>query len=202
MFDQVTALQEQLNPSRGGKPGPAGVTLSLLSGFTLTQIAGWPGTLTEAGAAAASTAGCAAAPGPGRIEQGAAGTLLRVEPLKWWLIQGAGLQSTPLQTVNGGTVLDLSSARTLVQVSGPQAETLLNHFLPLDLRPAAFPDGAVASTSFHHVGVTLWRSGALFTLALPQSFAASLWELLAGSALQYGLKTRETAFSPVTGDLK
>ncbi|WP_052249168.1 sarcosine oxidase subunit gamma [Leisingera sp. ANG-Vp] len=200
MFDQVLALQEQPHPSRSGKPGPAGVTLSLLTGVALTQIAAWPEALADAGTAAAGAAGCGAAPGPGRAEQGTAGTLVRVEPLKWWLLQSAGHLPAAVQPGNAGTVLDLSSARTLVQVSGPQAETLLNHFLPLDLRPAAFPEGSAASTAFHHTGVTLWRTGPAFILALPRSFAASLWELLAGSALQYGLKTRETTFSPAPGD--
>lgn len=202
MDDQMNALQKQLVPVRGGKPGPAGVTLSQLTGFRLTQIAAWPETLAEAGALAAAAAGCGAAPGPGRAAQGKDGTLLRVEPLKWWLLQRAGQTSVPLQSGSAVAILDLSSARTLVQVSGPQGATLLNHFLPLDLRQASFPAGHAASTAFHHVGVTLWRTNAGFMLALPRSFAASLRELLEGSALQYGLKTRETAFPLATGELE
>ncbi|NVK16929.1 MAG: sarcosine oxidase subunit gamma [Rhodobacteraceae bacterium] len=159
----MNALQKQLVPVRGGKPGPAGVTLSLLTGFRLTQIAAWPETL------AAAAAGCQTAPA-----------------------QGGCTCAVP----------DISSARTLMQVSGPQAPVLLNPFLPQDLRPSAFPAGCATSTAFHHVGVTLWRTNAGFTLALPSSFAASLRELLEGSALQYGLKTRETPFIPAEGELE
>ncbi|WP_019294993.1 MULTISPECIES: sarcosine oxidase subunit gamma [unclassified Leisingera] len=202
MDDQINTLQAQLAPGRGGKPGPAGVTLSLLTGFRLTQIAAWPETLAEAGALASAAAGCGAAPGPGRVEQGTGGMLLRAEPLKWWLLQRAGQTHAPVQGSRACAVLDLSSARTLVRVSGPQAGKLLNHFLPLDLRPSAFPAGCATSTAFHHVGVTLWRTNAGFTLALPSSFAASLRELLEGSALQYGLKTRETPFIPAEGELE
>ncbi|MCF6433355.1 hypothetical protein [Leisingera sp. MMG026] len=202
MDDQVNRLQAHTAPVRGGRPGPAGVTLSRLTSFRLTQIAAWPQTLAEAGALAAAAAGCGAAPGPGRAAQGKGGLLLRVEPLKWWLLRGADQASVPLQGGSACAFLNLSSARTLVQVSGPQAATLLNHFLPLDLRPGAFSPGHAASTAFHHIGVTLWRSSAGFTLALPRSFAASLQELLEGSALQYGLKMRDIPFSPVAGGLE
>ena len=61
-----------------------------------------------------------------------------------------------------------------------------NRHLPLDLRPASFPVGSVASTAFHHVGVTLWRSDDGFELFLPRGFALSLWEMLLESAAQFG----------------
>ena len=67
---------------------------------------------------------------------------------------------------------------------------LLNRHLPLDLGDAACPVGAVASSGFHHVGVTLWRSTAGFELFLPRGFAASLWEMLSESAAQFGAEVR------------
>ncbi|WP_336099114.1 sarcosine oxidase subunit gamma [Roseovarius sp. CH_XMU1461] len=206
MADQVTALRVYHDlgeeAAGSGRPGPAGVSLREVSGFSLTQFACWPDTLIEVGAMAARAAGCDAAPGPGQVATGARGSLLRVEPLKWWLIREA--DSAPIADMPAelGAALELSSARTWVRVEGPEASRLLNHFLPLDLRPDAFPRDRVASTAFHHVGITLWRSGGAFELALPRSFAASLWKLLVDSARQYGLVTGEAAYALADGGEK
>ena len=191
MADPLSALQRCLKPGEYGQPEPVGITLSEITGFTLTQIAGWPDTLAAAGAAAAEMAGSDGAPGPGRAIHGKDGALLRIEPLKWWLIRETEGGDAPALSGKIGAVLDLSSSRTWVRMTGPKAATLISHFLPLDLRPASFPDGAVASTAFHHVGVTLWRAEKAFNLLLPRSFAVSLWELLTESATQYGLEVRE-----------
>lgn len=69
---------------------------------------------------------------------------------------------------------------------------LLNRHLPLDLREGAFPLGSVASTAFHHVGITVWRSEAGYELFLPRGFAVSLWELLRESAEQFGVEVVST----------
>lgn len=187
MADPISALQGHLKPGRHGRSGPAGVTLCDIAGFTLTQIAGWPETMAGAAQQAAKAAGSRTAPGPGEAKTGDRGTLLRVEPLKWWLVR-EGTGAGPDLPSEVCAVLDLSSSRTWLRVAGAEAATLLNHFLPLDLREASFPAGSVASTSFHHVGVTLWRADDAFNLFLPRSFAASLWELMFESAAQYGLE--------------
>ena len=122
------------------------------------------------------------APGPRVAVVGTAGALLRIEPLKWWVFGTAA----PVLSPEEGATLDLSHSRTHLQISGPQATTLLNRHLPLDLRAGSFPVGSVASTAFHHVGATLWRSEAGFELFLPRGFALSLWELLLESAAQFG----------------
>ncbi|WP_395174169.1 sarcosine oxidase subunit gamma [Roseibium alexandrii] len=83
-------------------------------------------------------------------------------------------------------VLDLSSSRTWINLNGPNATHLLNNFLPVNLSDTAFPTGSVASSAFHHIGITLWRDEHGFNLLLPRSFAISLWEQLTDSAAQYG----------------
>jgi len=121
------------------------------------------------------------------VEAGPAARILRIEPLKWWLISDVDLVKPDLQA-EMGAVLDISQSRVWLRFTGPKASQLLNHVLPIDLSDAAFPDGVVASSVFHHVGVTLWREGANFNLILPRSFAASLSEILIESASQYGLE--------------
>ncbi len=108
--------------------------------------------------------------------------LLRIEPLKWWIL---GAPAPPIDPQHGAT-LDLSHARTHLRISGPQATDLLNRPLPLDLRPAAFPVGAVASGALHHVGVTLWHSPHGYELFIPRGFALSTWEVLLQTATQFG----------------
>ena len=108
--------------------------------------------------------------------------MLRVEPLKWWLL---GLEPPELD-VEQGVLLDLSHSRTRMRVSGPRAAELINRHLPLDLRDASFPQGSVASSAFHHVGVTVWRSSLGFEMFLPRGYAMSLWEMLLESAGQFG----------------
>ena len=91
-------------------------------------------------------------------------------------------------TASEAVTVDLSHSRTRVRLQGDDVTAVLNSFLPLDLRPASFPVGAVASTAFHHCGVTLLRSENCYELFLPRGFALSLWELLMESAMQYGLE--------------
>lgn len=187
MADSISALQGHLKPGRHGRSGAAGVTLCDIAGFTLTQIAGWPETMAGAARQAAKAAGSRTAPRPGKAIAGDHAALLRIEPLKWWLVcEGAG--APPDLSLETCAVLDLSSSRTWLRVAGAEAATLLNHFLPLDLREVSFPAGSVASTAFHHVGVTLWRADDGYNLFLPRSFSASLRELLFESAVQYGLE--------------
>ena len=47
---------------------------------------------------------------------------------------------------------------------------------------------SVASSSTHHVGVTLWRSADGYELFMPRGFALSLWEGLVESAQQFGVE--------------
>ncbi|MGB3313517.1 MAG: hypothetical protein WBB85_03820 [Albidovulum sp.] len=186
MADGISAVKSHLVPGCTGLPGAAGVRIAEIRPFTLIQFAAWPDTVAETAAEAAKAAGAQAAPGPGRAATGAHGVLLCVEPLKWWLVGDTG--DAPSLAVENGAVLDLSQSRTRLHVSGSKAARLLNHVLPIDLSPTAFPEGSVASTAFHHVGVTLWRDGEGFALFLPRSFAASLCEILTESAAQYGLE--------------
>jgi len=188
MAEWTSALKGHLSPGRSDIGGTIGVTLSEVGSFSLTQFSAWPETLEQAGKDAARLAGCKTAPGPGQSAEGAKGTLMRTEPLKWWLIGRETQAEQPALSAEGAIPLDLSSSRTWLRVSGPEAAGLLNRFLPLNLSDAAFPPGTCASSAIHHIGVTLWRDEEGFNLLLPRSFAASLWEMLLESAAQFGVE--------------
>ncbi|WP_305984507.1 sarcosine oxidase subunit gamma [Roseibium sp. MMSF_3544] len=186
MAETLSALKGHWPRTNVDRDGTRGVTLAEVASFHLTQIAAWPDSLARVGGDIAKAAGCDSAPGPGRAHEGTNGTLLRIEPLKWWLVEAAGTSGRTSVSGADRAVLDLSAARTWIRLSGPKASVLLNHFLPLNLSEQAFPEGSVASSSFHHIGVTLWRDEPGYNLFLPRSFAVSLWELLVESAVQYG----------------
>jgi heterotetrameric sarcosine oxidase gamma subunit len=190
MVTPVSPLEGHLAPGRSGLvtgAGP-GIRLSERRIASLWQVAAWPGRLSQAGAAAAAAAGAPEAPGPGRSAAGDTATLMRIEPLKWWLVAGDDLDRPALDGQDG-TVLDLSHARTVIRVEGPETAALMARLVPLDLRARSFPEGAVASTGLHHSGVTLTRrEGGIEIFAL-RSYALSIWEHLAESAAQFGLET-------------
>ena len=185
MVNRETALSAQYQTGHFGLADVTGVTLSEVKNLKLMQVAAWPDTVSSIGAKLATVAGCSDAPAPGRNTRGSNGILVRIEPLKWWLLGSNELPD--ISSVEGAT-LDVSHSRTCVRIEGSNATDLLNRFLPIDLREHAFSDGAVASTAFHHVGVTLIRSGTAYELFIPRGFALSLWEMLIDSAEQFGLE--------------
>ena len=188
MASRVSALASHMHKGHFGVDGQTGVTLAEVPDLTLIQIAAWPDSLTAVGEVAAQSAQCSAAPGPGQAtEGGATASLLRIEPLKWWLVASGTTNPIPDLNADQGAMLDLSHSRTHLRITGEHAKTLLNRHLPLDLREHAFPVSSVASTAFHHVGITLWRSSQGYELFLPRGFAVSLWEGLLESAEQFGV---------------
>ena len=183
MADRISALAGHNEPGHHGDPGNTGVVLSEPGGLVLHQVAAWPDSIDEVGAALAKLVGADAAAGPCTAATGDKGSMLRIEPMKWWLVGIAA----PEFDADKAVTLDLSHSRTRVVVSGDHAAEFLNRHFPLDLREASFPVGSVASSATHHVGVTLWRSDSGYELFMPRGFALSLWEGLVESAQQFGL---------------
>ena len=182
---RVSALHGH-DAGAAGEAGEAGVVLREVRDLRLHQIAAWPDTLTLVAEKAATAAGVKTAPtfGAGAANAATQSALLRVEPLKWWLLGGQVPQLNP----DHGTTLDLSHSRTHLRITGKQAAPLLNRHLPLDLREASFAEGTVASSALHHVGVTLWRSQQGYELFIPRGFALSVWEVLLQTAAQFGVE--------------
>ncbi len=55
------------------------------------------------------------------------------------------------------TVVDVSAARTTIEVAGPRARELLESGCSIDLHPRAFRDGSCAQTLVARVNVILWQ---------------------------------------------
>jgi heterotetrameric sarcosine oxidase gamma subunit len=184
MVDRVSALAGHNLPGHRGDSSKSGVILREPQDLLLHQVAAWRDSIDEVGKTLANTIGAAAAAGPCSAVTGSKGSMLRIEPMKWWLVGIAA----PAFDAEQAVTLDLSHSRTRLCVAGDDAAEFLNRHFPLDLREASFPVGTVASSATHHVGVTLWRSGEGYELFIPRGFALSLWEGFVESAEQFGVE--------------
>ena len=182
MSKRISALEKYFKKGVFGKKDKTGIIFSENKNLILYQVAAWPETLNDIGIKLAKNLNLTAFPSANFAICSSQIAMLRIEPLKWWVI-GSKIQKLSSEE---GSILDLSHSRTHLIISGNDSSTLLNRHLPIDLRKTSFPLNSVASTAFHHCNVTLWHSKNGFELFLPRAFALSLWEILIESAAQFG----------------
>ena len=179
---RVSPLEGCYSLGNFGNNFGAGITFREMKNLQLFQIATWPESLNKVGLLATKIIGGNKIPTPNKSILKNEKAILRVEPLKFLLVGCLAPRLEPSQ----GSILDLSHSCIHLRISGSETTTLLNRYLPIDLRDDSFQIGCVASTAFHHVGVILWRSNFGFELFLPRGFAVSLWNLLTEGAGQFG----------------
>ena len=184
MAERASALDGHYQTGRFGAEGDTGVSLTLIRDLNLQQVASWADSFGAVESDLIAQCGVSGAPGPCRSATGESGSVLRIEPLKWWLVDAGKMEIDSEQ----GAAVDLSHSRTRIRVNGNKATTLLNRLLPKINRQQSFPEGSVASSAMHHIGVTLWRSSTGYELFIPRGFALSAWEVLLDSAEQFGVE--------------
>ena len=148
----------------------------------IKQVAAWPSTIEIIDSQLANIIDSSNAP---RFNQSLSNNdkhILRIEPLKWWLIGGDNIEITSEE----GSVVDLSHAFAMIEIQGDSVRDFLNRHLPLDLRDHSFPINYVASSSIHHVNIKIWRTTQGYRLFIPRGFALSIWEILLETASQFG----------------
>ena len=179
---RISPIEGHYTPGHFGDSSDSNIILHELKNLKLYQIAFWPETRNNLEAYLKELFSIESIPDPNQsiIQKNVA--LMRIEPLKISVL----VVNDPIPEPEGSVILDLSHSRLQLQISGPKTTTLLNGFLPIDLRETAFPIGKFTSTSFHHVGITLWRTRAGYNLFIPRGFSLSLWELLLDGAAQFG----------------
>ncbi len=80
-----------------------------------------------------------------------------------------------------------------MRLEGPGAEAVLARLVPLDLRAAAFPEGAVARTGLNHMMAVLVREG-------PEAFGIMVFRSMAGSAVhEIAVAMKAVAARPAFG---
>ncbi len=166
------------------------ISLSAPDRGSLWQIACWPKTAGAVEKQLAKAVG-AKAPAPGKVSVAGDGRLLvRIEPLKWWVL-GADDAECPYEpAADDGVFLDMSHDQVAIDVTGPEAAELLKRMVSIDLREAAFPDLSFASTTVHHMFLKVLRQDRdgvpNYRLMAMRSYADNLREVVSHHLHQYG----------------
>lgn len=123
----------------------------------------------------------------------------RLGPDEWWIkTEGpAAALETKLRAALGDShaaVTEIGEGWAQIEVSGPQARSLLAKGCPLDFHPRAFAIGEVkqsllskADAVYRLISDEDNASGALFEITIRRSFADYAWRWLADAAGEYGL---------------
>lgn len=151
-------------PLEGGAPLElAGCTLDVQELGPVAALMPWPGR--RAALDAALKARGLGFPAPGQSLEVANTRIL------WAGRDTAFLIGTPPPAeLADAAVVDLTDGWAGLSLSGPGAEAALARLVPIDLRRAAFPEGATARTLLGHVAVLIQRRAGGFELMVMRSF--------------------------------
>ena len=171
----------------------AGIRLSPLPPGSTWQVACWPDSFAEVEGELASALGCNA-PAPGRVSLARSDDpgerlLIRVEPLKWWVIGPDGADCPLAPAPDMGAALDMSHDQAGIAVEGAAAAELLKRLVPIDLRERAFPDLSWATTLAHHMITRVLRRDRgtpCYHVMVMRSYADDLHGLLAHHLAHFG----------------
>ena len=181
-----------------GKQDNPTIVLSEIKQTIIYQFAGWSNNLLDVGDKFAESVKIKNFPKTNKAEGSVDTAILRIEPLKWWLVSTELWDEVTHPSFEFFEIskkyklceLNLTNSRTHIRVSGESAVHLLNRHLSIDLREKSFNLNSIASTNFHHCSVTLWKSTKGYELFLPRAFALSLWEIFIESAGQFGYEIK------------
>ena len=158
------------------------LTFQEIKNLEIFQISAWPSTLENINSKLSNIINSTHAPHFNKSLSFNDAHILRIEPLKFWIIGEVNIDIESDQA----TILDLSHAFTSIEVRGRDVTNFFNRHLPLDLRDQYFPVNSVASSAIHHVSIKLWRTDKGYRLFIPRGFALSIWEILLETASQFG----------------
>jgi methylglutamate dehydrogenase subunit D len=182
-----------LKPGRhSARDGAAGVTLSERSGLALCVISAGAGKANEVAAKVRSVTGLDLPMGPKRVSKD--GFALIGTALGQWLAVAGGKGALPLLAklavaLKGlATIVDQSNGKAVLRITGPRARDTLAKGCSLDLHPRVFKPGSAATTPVALIDCQIWQvdERPTYDLAVPTSYAESLWFWLTASAAEYG----------------
>lgn len=182
MINRVSALTTNYKIGSLKVDEKTTLTFQEIRDLDIKQIAAWPSTIESVDLKLANIINATKAPGFNQALSNNNKHILRMEPLKWWII---GSDDIELES-ELGAIVDLSHAFTLIEIRGDSVKKFLNRHLPLDLRNISFPINSTASSSVHHVSIKIWRTDLGYKLFIPRGFALSIWKILLETAAQFG----------------
>ena len=125
MIKRISALNQFYQKGIFGKSNKTGLILSEIKDLTLYQVAAWPETLNDVGVTIAKACNLEDFPSANKAISGSKVAMLRIEPLKWWIIGSKIKDLLPEM----GSVIDLSHSRIHIRISGNNTISLLGIFL-------------------------------------------------------------------------
>ncbi len=171
---------------------PPGVLLSEHSGLTIAHVAARKGRVAEVIEWLGAVAGVAPEDGL-RCVMGDSIALVGCAPGQWFAVSaGTGNANIVARLTDAlagiASVIDHSSGKVVVRMTGPRARDMLAKGCPIDLNPRDFGPGSAVATEIAHIGCQLWQvdDKPTFDLMVNRSIAKSFWSWLAASAAEYG----------------
>ena len=184
-------MAERASPFSGAVSAKAdGVTLTAPDRGSLWQVACWPDSFAAVEKRVSKAVG-AEAPTPGRVSVAGDGRLLiRIEPLKWWVLGPDGADCPHQPEAKDGAWLDMSHDQASVELAGPNAVEILKRMVSVDLRERAFPDLSFASTTVHHMFLKVLRQDRdgepCYRLMVMRSYADDLRDMVTHHLHHFG----------------
>jgi len=193
MLERASAIASGLAAGSRLRAGAAGVLLGEVRGWSLFQIAGFPGAdMTRLELVVGATCGLAV---PARIGDAARigdVTILRTGPEQIWFVapEGrAGLEPALRADVapGSGVVTSLSHSRSRIFIEGARVRDTLAKEIAVDLDPNVFGVDRFVLTGFDHTPILLHRTGAeRYEVYVMRTFALTVWGRLTDMALEFG----------------
>nr|WP_306266576.1 sarcosine oxidase subunit gamma family protein [Pararhizobium sp. IMCC3301] len=174
-----------------GGPDATGVTLRRSFAGSLVQLSLFPGQQEKA-LAKLKKPGITALPDDGTAHFGTPHSSYALGGGRYLLESAAANLEQKLQAAivaDIGSVTDLSSARTILILAGPDVETVLSKGVAMDFNAQSFPIGTVAQTTAHHMPLMMVRSKAdEFRLFAFSSYAQSTLHWLETACHDHGFE--------------
>lgn len=195
MWTPRSAWAGYAKPGRHGRSqGEAGIRLTLRDGVALATVIVADGQ-TDALRALVSERYGWELPERGKCQVSRERGLVWSAPGQWLAVAETRDALRELPDVFRGiaAVTDQSDGRAVVRVSGPNARTLLEKGVAVDLHPRAFQAGRTAVTSISHIGAQLWQldDAPTYDVAVARSFAGSFWSWLTEAAAEFGYEVEQ-----------
>jgi sarcosine oxidase subunit gamma len=126
-------------------------------------------------------------------------SIFRVGPERLWVVGASNDKIMhQLDSVSLGdeaTLTEIGHSRTVLRISGPESDTLLNRGLPIDLDSKIFPVNTFVQSTIHHMSVLVHRidiaKELVFDIYISRELAITFWEWLTEAAAPLGCEIKQ-----------
>jgi sarcosine oxidase subunit gamma len=186
-----SVLAGLLQPGHYGRAGVTGLTIEEPLEIAFASVIAKFGRRSALTSAVSAAFGVALPDGPRRAAKGAV-AFAGVGPNHWIASaegpEAAGFAAKVRSRIGPFAVVsDQSDSRLVLRLSGPRVRDVLAKGAPVDVHPAAFKVGDVATTLVCYIGTQIDRQDeATWQVTAPRSMAGSFWSWLSASAAEFG----------------